>query len=114
MNNELTRQPVRLHLGRILLNLALIDCLVGVCGYVYFNVLHAGDVHAAATPMGSAALTLMWGSWWLSVASLGVALAAAFSDGSRELRTAIMVNAVYVLPLALLLVTRHWNIGERM
>jgi hypothetical protein len=112
MQNQLTQDHLRLPLGSLLLNLAIVDCLVGVAGYVYLNVLHAGEA-LAVSPMGSAAMTLMWISWWLSLGGLAVGLPAALVlPRARALWLSIAVNTVYVLPLALLLASRHFQLGE--
>jgi hypothetical protein len=106
---------MRPQLGRMLLALAVSDCLVGVAGFIYLNVLHPGEVLAGVTPMGTTALRLMWASWWLSVAGLAAAFLAVLSrQRSRDLWLSIAVNAVYVLPLALLLATRELNLTDRV
>jgi len=99
---------------RILLAAAAAAWVVGAGGYFVANAL-VSDVRAPLTVMSPrtfTAIALLWAGWWLSVATLALAvLTLAISHKSRTLLFAVLVGAAYALPLAVVLLARSYADG---
>jgi hypothetical protein len=90
---------------RLLLALGVIAWLIGVGGYLYARafVSNALAPRAVMSPRTFTQVTSISVSWWLSVVVLALALVLlAISRGFRaSTLPAVLVSALYVLPLGL-------------